>query len=400
MNIIDLSNIEDPDNDYFRLFVAMDADSISTINIYESGGSGIISYQTSSDYVYSIKRFAYGGSDLKELEVSDSSRIGYPSGISWIPGDEISSMSNNALIDESNEISGILNGYVRAGQANQIKPLTPKVSLSDSSYLLSGKYIPSDHYEESWCPDYNIQVTNVNSLDGRMPFVQVKESDIQNTGSITIISSSQKGSIFSMDIGRDFMEVGADFITKLNNIDEIKPALNNSNQKNSMLKEWNSIFAINENCNADSIFSNKRNRDEAFAQHMQAYLDKNWYNKIKDNLWGDCIDDESLDLTTRDPELLKNIIMYQFYYFGTSDDIRIMGGKKYKSMIDFTSIRWHIGLGGIYEKSNSSRKLTQELSYLSPVSLYRNIYKVIGLPPRTTYSYNLQNNINIADFID
>ena len=52
MNIIDLSNIEDPDNDYFRLFVAMDADSISTINIYESGGSGIISYQTSSDYVY------------------------------------------------------------------------------------------------------------------------------------------------------------------------------------------------------------------------------------------------------------------------------------------------------------------------------------------------------------
>ena len=91
--------------------------------------------------------------------------------------------------------------------------------------------------------------------------------------------------------------------------------------------------------------------------------------------------------------------MYQLYYFGASDDIRNMGHKKYKSRSDITDMRWHIGLGGLYEKSNSSRKLTQELSFLSPTSEYKNLYKVVGLPPRTAYAYNLQNNINISDFV-
>ena len=399
MNIINLSGIDHSNSDYFRLSIAMEAGQTSSIRIYTTGGSGVIEYQTNSDYIYSIKRFPCLGKEPRELSNSSASKIGYPRGVSWAPGSSVSSLSNNELIDESDQLSGVLNGYSRAPGLNKIKPLTSKQDLSQNEYELSSLYFPEEYYNEDWFPDFKIQANNINSLDGRMPFVDIKQNDVQKTGLINLISSSQRGGIFTIDIGRDFMNGPARPYSGLNNIDEIKPALNNSNTKSSTLKEWNSFFVINDLCNADSIFSNGRNRDEVFVSNIQKYLDKNWYNKLKKNLWGDCIDDQSVELNSRDPETLKNVIMYQLYYFGASDDIRNMGHKKYKSRSDITDMRWHIGLGGLYEKSNSSRKLTQELSFLSPTSDYKNLYKVVGLPPRTAYAYNLQNNINISDFV-
>ena len=55
MNIYDFSSGDnDPNNDYIRMQVAMDADSLSRIKIYYSGTTGIIEYQTNSDYVWKL----------------------------------------------------------------------------------------------------------------------------------------------------------------------------------------------------------------------------------------------------------------------------------------------------------------------------------------------------------
>lgn len=134
-----------------------------------------------------------------------------------------------------------------------------------------------------------------------------------------------------------------------------------------------------------------------FAEELKSYLDDTWHNKLKRNLWGDYIDNENIELSSRDPETLKNHIFYCFYYFGASDDINILSNASFYAN---EGLSWYIGLGGKSLFSDNIRSMKTELSYLPVISKTKKVTKVYGLPPRTTYSYNLQNNINIADFID
>ena len=63
-----------------------------------------------------------------------------------------------------------------------------------------------------------------------------------------------------------------------------------------------------------------------------------------------------------------------------------------------STLRWHFGLGGRYPYSFQKRDLGTQLAYLQPIGGYREIHKIIGLPPRTSFAYITENNINIANF--
>lgn len=380
MNIYNMSSGDsDPSNDYISMQVVMDADSYSNIKIYNSGLSGIIEYETNSDYIWSFKRVKYISNQVVPLSQSQNQKIGYPDSIPWIPGDTISPLSNSKEVEVAS-----------------LKGLTDKSSLSDLNYEKSGKIILEDIYDDMWNPSGVIKVSNVYSTEGNMPFVQVDNSNIEKTGSISLYSSSLAGCIFNIDIKKNFLSGEANQSGSLLLEDEFSEKGYSSVTKGELPVEWNSIFEINKNCNADSIFKNGKNRDEVFMDRLKKYLDLNWYNKLKRNLWGEYIEDESLDLSSRDPEVLKNHIYYCFYYFGASDDFYRLAQRSYG--YQYYNLSWHIGLGGKSLFSNNKRGMREEISYLPVVNKTKKISKVYGLPPRTSYSYNLGDNINMANF--
>jgi|GEM_PF-4455135 len=381
MSIYNMSSGDsDPNNDFLRMHIAMDADSSSTITIFNSGNAGVVKYSTNSDYAWKVERIKYISEDTRALKASENQRVGYPESISWIPGSLISPLSSS----EEVKVGGL-------------KSFTSKDDLNGAQYLKSGHLVLEEHYEEQWSPQGIIQVSNVYSEYGNMPFVDIENKDIESTGVINLYSSSLKGCIFSIDIKRNFISGEANEAGSILLSDQIDTKSSSSVRKNDTISEWNSIFEINKNCNADSIFKNGKNRDEVFAEELKSYLDDTWHNKLKRNLWGDYIDNENIELSSRDPETLKNHIFYCFYYFGASDDINILSNASFYAN---EGLSWYIGLGGKSLFSDNIRSMKTELSYLPVISKTKKVTKVYGLPPRTTYSYNLQNNINIADFID
>ena len=381
MNIYSMSSGDnDPSNDYVRMHVAMDAGTSSNIRIYNSGIFGVIQYSSTSDYAWKVERVKYISEETVELSTSENQKIGYPSGFAWIPGDSISSLSSSEEVE-----------------TGKLDSLTEKSELSNNEYLKSGSLVLEDLYDDEWSPQGIMKVSNVYSLKGNMPFVNIKNKEISSTGSFDIYASSLEGCIFTMDIKRDFISGDSNGPGSLLLPDLIKTKTTSSVSKGETLKEWNSMFEINQNSNVDSIFKNGQNRDEVFIQEMQNYLEKNWYNKLKRNLWGNYIDNESIQLSSRDPETLKNHIFYCFYYFGASDDINILSNTSFSGS---EGMNWYIGLGGKSLFSENVRALRSELAYLPVVKQTKEITKIYASPPRTTYSYNLQNNINIADFID
>lgn len=373
------SGDSDPSNDYLKMQVVMDADSYSNIKIYNSGGSGVIEYQTNSDYIWKFQRVKYISEEVVPLEQAQNQKIGYPHSLPWVPGEDISSLSNSKEVETS-----------------YLKPMTSKDSLSDLNYEKSKKIILEDMYGIEWSPSGVIKASNVYSLEGNMPFVEISNTDINTTGSIDLYSSSLAGCIFSIDIKKNFLSGEANQSGSLLLEDEFIGRRYSSVAKGELPGEWNNIFDINRNCNADSIFKNGKNRDEVFMEELCSYLDDNWYNNLKKNLWGQYIEDESLDLSSRDPEVLKNHIYYCFYYFGASDDFYRLAQRSYG--YQYYNLSWHIGLGGKSLFSKNRRSMRQEIAYLPVIEKTKKINKVYGLPPRTSYSYNLGNNINVANF--
>lgn len=381
MNIYNFSSGDhDPSNDYVRIHAVMDAGSQSKIKIFNSGSSGVIQYQTSSDYIWKLERVKYISDEIVPLSVSQSSKIGYPDSMSWIPGEYISPLSSNKNIE-----TGKLNS------------LTKKSDIDNLEYLKSPRLIVEDHYDYEWLPSGLIQVSKVKSSGGDIPFIEIEQNDISLTGSISLTSSSLEGCVFSMDIKKDFISNTANKAGSLILPEKFSAKQNSSQRKEDMLNEWNSIFEINANCNADSIFRDGENRDSAFIKELKAYIDKNWYGKMKRNLWGDYIDNQNINLSSRDPLILKNHIFYCFYYFGVSDDLYNLASYSYGYQDNGMS--WHIGLGGKSNFSDNVRSIKKELSYLPVIKETKEVSKVYGLPLRSAYVYNLQNNLNIADFI-
>jgi hypothetical protein len=237
-----------------------------------------------------------------------------------------------------------------------------------------------------------------------LPFIEIENNNTKTTGIINIYSSSQEGTIVSLDIRRDYSSGYYESGIQDRRPEKFGIVRQSSSMKYDVLKEWNSIFAINDRCNAGSTFISGENRDKEFIYNLNQYVSETWYGELEEYLWGDVIGTSGAGLSTTDPEQLKNIILYQFNYFGASDDIRALGVRSYPnyaiSYLDCTVMRWHFGLGAITPYQNAeTRRLAKELTYMAPLEQYKEIYKVVGLPPMTAYSHIIENNINIAKFL-
>lgn len=380
MNIFNFGGGDkDSNNDYIRMYIAMDAGQNSLIKIFNQSGKGAIEYKTNSDYIWKLERRKFVSNNLVPLSQSQSDKTGYPGSMAWIPGNSISSLSNSTLLEGFN-----------------IQSLTPKNQTDSNKFIKSQSIILEDYYDEPWVFDGKIQVTNLTVITNN-PFVEVKREEVANTALIDIKSSSIEGCIFSLDIKRNFLEgsflkPGSPLLSE-----KISPILNESNKKDRTLQEWNSLFSINDNSNADSIFRNGENRDEVFAEELKKYLDENWNDKLKKNLWGDLINNQNVELSTRDPKKLKDHIFYCFYYFGLSEDVFNMGKMSFSDNLAVaknvnTIMRWHIGVGAKSKYSSQNRHIINEESYLPVIGETRVIKKISGLPPKTSYLYNMTNN--------
>ena len=402
MNIYSVSSGDhDPNNDYFGFTVAMDAGAYSSIRVYESGGHGVIDYSTTSDFIPVLVRGKLNSTGIVELSASQSSRTGYPNYLSWVPGTSVSALSSSNLLD-----------------TGTMKEFTSKGSLNDAVFVTSGELIPSQYYDTAWTPTGYLEIRNVTvpsspvlgqpltglkgsrSTETDLPFISAVNTEIDTTGSFDIFSSTLEGCVFSFTLSRNLSNTSWNRPGSRVLPEKFSAIQTDRVDKLSTLEEWNSIFSINDGCNAGSLFEGGESRDDVFLSEMSNYLDRNWYGKLKTHLWGNAINDSSIALSSRDPELLKRTINYCFLYFGASDDVLSLGKVNYVNPWSYngvgTQIRWHIGLGGVEPYSNQSRYLKKENTLLATINKYANVNKVFGLPPRTAYSYNLANNVNMV----
>lgn len=423
INIYNISSGDaDPNNDYLEIHGTIDAGETSFVKVYNVDGTGVIQYNTNSDYLSKVERKKYFSESNVNLKLSQSSKLGYPEYFSWAPGDKISVLSNNEQVE-----------------GNQYPPLTQKNQIPDNHIEKSGIFITSDYYDQNWAPTGVLVVDDVYSQQtaqasgvGNPPFVSLTTGESTESVSgflnkfqvvndmtqqereevepktkqicaFELSASSIEGAVFSMNIKRNFLNKDYFAAGNVNLPPKFGRIKLNQTDNLSTLREWNSIFLINDDCNADSIFREGDNRDSVFYKELEEYINNNWNGRLKDHLWGNYINDETCELSTRDPSKLKRHILYCYYYFGVSDDLYNLALKSYpdyKVVVGTqTVMRWHMGLGGKSKYSKNKRFLTKEFSYLPTISEYKTISKVMGLPPRTSYVYNIENNRAIGDYI-
>ncbi|NDB56194.1 hypothetical protein EB169_10245, partial [archaeon] len=104
-----------------------------------------------------------------------------------------------------------------------------------------------------------------------------------------------------------------------------------------------------------------------------------------------------IDLSSRDPEVLKSHILYCYTFFGASDDIRELGYyayKDYTKSYDATLIKWHCGLGGKSGYSNNFRKLVEAEVYLPIINETKKVSKLSTMPLRSSFTYDIETNKN------
>jgi hypothetical protein len=380
MNEIMLSSGDsDPNSDYFQLSIVMEAGATSSIHIYESGGSGFLKYYTQSDFITEFYRAKSISQETGQLSSSESLKIGYPNSFTWIPGDYI------AYNAESYSTS---TGY-------SLYPSTQKESLSDSEFFKSQTINLNEIYDDGWTPSGYLYVHCANNdLNLTNPFITLRNAQLASgTGIIEISSSSIRGSFFNLQISSQ-PESGI-LVNTTGSVEEFGVITSPEETPESFLGEWNSIFKINDNCNAYSTFSSGDNRDEVFFQELNTYVSENWNGKLKTYLWGDMVGDASNGLSSSDPGTLRDVILYSLNYYGASDDIFIMGLHKFPDPAYPSAeslLRFHIGLSGYDIYTNSQRELSVGQEYLPAIDKYRQIPKVIGLPPRTSYANSIFSN--------
>ena len=398
-------------NDYLSFSIAMDAATNSEINLFNIGGTGILQYTTKSDYIFELSRHRSFTNESKPLSTTELDMVGYPDGLAWVPGEHVSMLSQESTV------------------TNKL-PITQDVTLLSEDEYHKGEFlILDDYYNISWPAEgdwFPVELTSIEDSNKSSPHLEIKTNQQGSLGrrsyavrylkerfslsethanvlllfskelmALEILSPKLEGSLFKFNLKRNYLEEDLLGVGSIR-LDE-KPGLIYGGlvDKNTTLTEWNSIFDVNGSANADSIFRDGSNRDEVFYQHLEEYINKNWYGKLKRNLWGDAIEDESVELTTRDPKILKDNILYCFYYFGASDDVKNLGLFSYKdfstTLLD-TVINWHIGLGSKSRYSSEHRALSTELAYLPAVKKQQQISRVVGLSPRSSYAYDVEYN--------
>lgn len=399
-------------NDNIRIKVAMDPGSVSSLIVRNVNNSGIINYITESDYLYEISRTSYIEKNLRELDPSFFGNISYPSGAAFIPGLKICANATSKVLDERYRLPVGTYMHVNDAGSHVItgELLDDESNLVDVSMdgIASGNYIsPSGIFESGWDVSGGLKISEIYSPNGTLPFIDVENLDTSNSqiARMDIYASELNGCFFEIELQNDITSTGIPLDDYQSNIvgdpseiskkeNEILPMNMGSESESRMIDEWNSIFKINAGCNIEEEFSNKKNRDEAFIDAIRTYLDKNWNNSMKKFLWGDAISllEVNQNLTRKSGEALMVAIFYQLYYYGASDDIKLLSeGTNQKQRLG-KSMEWHMGLGGVSKLSGKERKLKEEYTYLPTSRSYKKIYKVYDMPPRNSFSSTTESN--------
>lgn len=400
-------------NDYFHLKVAMNSATNSEINIFNIDGTGLFQYRTPSDYIFEFSRYKSFTNEIRSIDSLSSNILGYPNSIQWTPGGYAS------LLSQEDGVSYTL-------------PVGQETSSLDPSKYHKGEFLVlQDYYNEPWdaqglwrpeslsiideanqsfeCPHVE-EKTNNTEQEGRLKYAIQHMKDLYGISddheeyllehstevmALEIFSSQLKGSIFEVNFKKDFL--GKDILAENERYPEKKyiNLTKSSSQAADTLSEWNEIFSINKYHNADSIFQDGTNIDYHFYEELERYINHHWYGNLKKNLWGNAINDQSVNLSTRDEKLLKDNILYCYYYFGASDDIKQLGLFSYPDLENgpkYTLMEWHIGLGAKSRYSQENRKLIKQLSYLPAIKQELEISRVAGLSPRSSYAYDVEYN--------
>jgi hypothetical protein len=395
-----------PNNDNIRLRVAMDPGSSSSLIVRNIDGTGIINYLTKSDYIYEVSRSSYKLKEEKQVDSLFADNLAYPSGLSFIPGDSICSSSSSEIIEDkyrmpvgSHFYSGSMGMSIVTGELKEDESNLYDVSMEG---LESGNsIIPEDIFKEEWNVSGGIKISSLISPNDTLPFIDIENLDTSNGGiaRFNIFSSELNGCFFEIELENDITSTGVpDYGYETNIIgdpseinkkpQEILPFFVGGETEDKLIDEWNSIFKINENCNIEDEFSNGKNRDQCFIDAIRAFLDKNWDGSMRQFLWNDSLSDNAVvsNISTKLPLGLKSSIFYQLYYYGVSDDIKILSEYTQQKNRLGKCMEWHIGLGGPSKVSGRRRKLKREYTYLPTSRGYRNIYKVYDMPPRDSFS--------------
>lgn len=396
-----------PNNDSIRMKVAMDPGSSSIILIRNISGSGFINYLTETDYVYELSRRSYKEGEIRSVSSDFYENMGYPSGISLVPGSNICANASSKELEENYRLP--VGTYIHTGSSLGYVAITGELlddesNINDvaiSGFSSANAIQVGEFFESGWNVSGGLKVGRLYSDNDTLPFVDVENMDTSSgqVARIDIHSSELNGCFFEIDLENDITQTGIaldDFDSRVTGDtseinkkpEEILPFHMASESESRLIDEWNSIFSINSKCNIEAEFSNGKNRDQVFIDTIKKFIDKNWDEAMKKFLWGDAIDNREVRslLTRKNPQNLKAAIFYQLYYYGASDDIKILADYNRQKDRLGKSMEWHIGIGGISKLSGKSRKIKKEYTYLSTSRDYRKIYKVYDMPPRASFA--------------
>lgn len=375
-------------NDGLRFSVAMDPDSFSRIIIRNINGSGFLTYLTESDYIYNLERISFFDKNERQVSSNNYDNINYPESLAWIPGSRVSSLSSDTDIPTQLRLPG--SSFWSGSQL---------VTGADGSYtdgFRSGNTIViSDVFEGGWSGASVFEITDMHSEDASIPFIDIEQNH-NGTGIFSIYSSSNNGSIFSFEIKPDISSGFNNSVLGSIGERKINPISIGAYDEKTMIREWNSIFKINKNSNADSSFDTGEIRDTVYVEKIKYYINKNWDGLLRDFLWEGSVVEVGLGLSSNEPDILKKVIMYQLTKHGASDDIRKMVDYQEQEERTGASMDWHIGLGAATKSGDNERSIKTEYVFVSPINKSIEISKVYGLPLKDVFAENVKSNNKLS----
>jgi len=414
------SGSANPNNDGLKFSVAMDPGSHSTLIIRNVSGSGVANYLTDSDYVYHVSRVPYREESYREVDSSFSANLSYPSGVSIIPGKNVCANASSKNVESIYRLP--VGSRIYSGQYSDKQLITGQLLDDESNYYdvamdgfeYSNLIDPEEFFQSGWAVSGGLKVSFVESVNESMPFIDIENMDT-SSGQIArmdIYSSELNGSFFNLTIENDITATGVPGEDYISNIegnpyefnkkqDEIEPFSVGGQTELKLIEEWNSLFSINRGTNIEDEFSNGRGRDEVFIEAVKKFLDKNWDTSMKEFLWGNIIGRNEVrnELTVKSAPGLRMAIFFQLYYYGASDDIKILSEYMGQKQRLGKTMDWHMGLGGTSKVSGKTRKLKQEYTYMSTSRSYKKIYKVYDMPPRNSFTATSESNEAMFDNI-
>lgn len=380
-------------NDGLSFSVAMDPDSVSTLIIRSINGTGFFSYITESDYIYNVKRISFFDDNERNLNPSKSNLIGYPDSFNWVPGQRSSSLSNSREISEEFRVPGgsyWSGGYLITGTGGYF----PQDVVMDG-VLEGNTIIVQDMFQGDWSGASTLEISDLSSEGSNIPFIDI-EKNKEDVCVFNMYSSSDKGSMFSLKIKPDITTELSQEISAIPETRRIYPIYIGDYSERNLIKEWNSLFRINENSNADSTFDTGEIRDAVYSKEMEYFINKNWDGMMRDFLWKDSVENIGDSLSTNQPVKLKKVILSQLLNHGASDDIHKMVKYQSQEARLGDSMKWHIGLGGTTKLGFNKRYLKKEYSFIAALNKSIEFNKVLGLPLRSVVVENITSDKKLS----